>query len=445
MLICSFVLSSLRARWRLNVLAVMLGALATAAAVAAVLLGAHAAQRFKADAAGIDLVVGAKGSPLQLVLSSIYHLDVPTGNIPLSAAQNLMHDKSVRTAIPLALGDSWRTARIVGTTPAYAAHYGAEIAQGRFWNAPFEAVAGALVPLDVGVEFTGSHGLAPGGHAHAETPYRVVGRLSPTGTVIDRLILTSTDSVIAIHAPHHHAHEDAEGAHGHDEHDHDHAAHAHEQTDATGHDEDQTQTAASGHAQGDRHDQGPAAEANHTPEITALLLTLRAPTAVMTLPRLINRDTNLQAASPALEMARLGKVFGFGRRAVMAVAALFAAMTAAAIFAGLAAGLEQRAGDIAILRALGYGPGFVFATLAAEGAILALLGALTGLWLGVASVVAAGAYLPPPAPDVLALFTQSWPVMTATCGGVFLCGLAASLLPALRGAKMDITAQLMRD
>lgn len=291
------VTSSLLSRWPLNLLAVLLGALATAAAVCALLLSLHMAQRLSADANGVDLVVGAKGSPLQLVLSSVYHLDVPTGNIPLAEAEKLMHDKAVRTAIPLALGDSWRGLRIVGTSPAYPRHYGAQTAQGRMWAAPFEAVAGADVPLAVGDSFTGSHGLAPGGHSHAENPYRVVGRLTRTHSVIDRLILTSTESVIAIHSHHHH-HDDGDE----DDHDHNHN-HNHDHGHGHGHDEDHggdhAATAAhpdadrdhteSGHEAPEHEDHAHSAaqdhdpdhaghhdddedEFAHGPEITALLL-----------------------------------------------------------------------------------------------------------------------------------------------------------------------------
>lgn len=165
----------------------------------------------------------------------------------------------------------------------------------------------------------------------------------------------------------------------------------------------------------------------------------------MTMPRLINRDTGLQAASPALEMARLGALFGFGRKAVYAVAAVFALMAAAAIFAGLAAGLEHRAADIAILRALGYGPGFIFALIAAEGAVLAALGCVFGLAGGAAAVAGLGAVLPPPAPDLAALAASCAPALALVCAGVVLCGVLAALRPALRGARMDIATQLIRD
>jgi putative ABC transport system permease protein len=162
-------------------------------------------QRLLHDSRGIDLVVGAKGSPLQLILSSIYHADIPTGNIPLRDAKKIMQHKRVKTAIPLALGDNYHGYRIVGTTPTYPAHYDASLAQGRLWQKPLEATLGAEVArqtgLYVGAQFVGAHGLTHGTaeHLHGEYKYTVTGILKPTGTVIDRLILTSIESVWKVH------------------------------------------------------------------------------------------------------------------------------------------------------------------------------------------------------------------------------------------------------
>ena len=154
-------------------------------------------------------MIGAKGSPLQLVLASIYHVDFPTGNIPLAEAERWAGHPLVAEAIPLALGDSLAGFRIVGTEPAYAAHYGAELAAGRLWQEPFEATLGATVAartgLEVGDRFVGSHGLAAGGPRAWRAPYTVVGVLEPTASVLDRVVLTPIESVWLVHGmePHH--------------------------------------------------------------------------------------------------------------------------------------------------------------------------------------------------------------------------------------------------
>ena len=87
-------------------------------------------EAFERDLAGIDLVVGAKGSPLQLILAGVFHIDTPTGNIPLEAVQELERNPQVAKLIPISLGDTFRGFRIVGTTPAYVEHYAARLASG---------------------------------------------------------------------------------------------------------------------------------------------------------------------------------------------------------------------------------------------------------------------------------------------------------------------------
>ena len=116
----------LRARPLSTALNLLLLALGIATITVLLLATAQLEERMGRDARGIDLVAGAKGSPMQVILSSIYHLDVPTGNIPYTQALELAKHRLVKRAIPLALGDTYKGARIVGTTPDYLAHYGAK-------------------------------------------------------------------------------------------------------------------------------------------------------------------------------------------------------------------------------------------------------------------------------------------------------------------------------
>src|SRR6266496_1756529 len=137
-------------------------------------------ERLKRDAAAIDLVVGAKGSPLQLVLAGVYHVDVPPGNIPLEEVERLRRNPLIREVIPIALGDSYRGYHIVGTEPAFLGLYGARLAGGALWSASLEAVLGAEVArrsgLALGAQFAGSHGLVEGGEIHARSEERCVGK-----------------------------------------------------------------------------------------------------------------------------------------------------------------------------------------------------------------------------------------------------------------------------
>ena len=86
---------------------------------------------FERDLAGIDLVVGAKGSPMQLILAGVFQIDVAPGNIPLADVQALQKHPQVARLIPLSMGDSFRGFRVVGTTQEYLAHYKLALAQGQ--------------------------------------------------------------------------------------------------------------------------------------------------------------------------------------------------------------------------------------------------------------------------------------------------------------------------
>jgi len=149
----SFIFSSLKSRSLNSLLSVFLTAFGVMLALIIIQFGHHVQNRLSADGQGIDIVVGAKGSPLQLILSSVYHIDIPTGNIPYDDAQKWMKHPHIKSAIPLALGDNWKGYRIVGTTVDYMTHYGAEISEGRLWNKEFEAIAGSSAGLHIGDEF----------------------------------------------------------------------------------------------------------------------------------------------------------------------------------------------------------------------------------------------------------------------------------------------------
>ena len=151
----------------------------------------------------IDLVLGAKGSPLQLILANVYHVDVPTGNIPLADAQKVMRHPYIEEAIPLAYGDNFELFRIVGTEASYPAHYNAQVSTGKMFDAPFEVVLGQEVAsatgLELGDTFYSAHGLTDGTDVHRDKAYTVVGTFERTGAVIDQLILTPIASVWGVH------------------------------------------------------------------------------------------------------------------------------------------------------------------------------------------------------------------------------------------------------
>lgn len=375
-------LAYLRDRALPTALNIALLALAVATLVVLLLLSSRVEDRFARDAAGIDLVVGAKGSPLQLILSSVYHLDTPTGNVPLDTLSMLRRDPGVGRTVPLALGDNFRGFRIVGTEAAFLSLHNATIAQGRLFKAEMEAVVGAEMArrtgAAIGQRFAGSHGLADddGDSAHAATPFTVVGILAPTGTVTDRLILTGVDSVWAVHGIAHGPtaapHDEAGHAHGDDDsHDHAHGGDAH------------------GDAENGAADSAPvlAGRKPLAPEVTAVLVTYRNPAAAIRLPSTINRQTALQAASPAAETARFLTLFDGAIAGARLFAALIAAAGALSIFTVLLAAARAREGDLALLRVMGASRSAVFGTVMLEGVITAAAGALLGVLIGHAFLV----------------------------------------------------------
>ena len=148
-----FVLYSLKYRFLNSFLSIMLTAFGVSIALLISQFGNHIQNRINLDGQGIDIVVGAKGSPLQLILSSVYHIDIPTGNIAYSKVKKIMNNPQIEESIPLALGDNWRGFRIVGTTTNYIRHYDMSLSTGRYWDQNFEVVVGSSVNLDIGDEF----------------------------------------------------------------------------------------------------------------------------------------------------------------------------------------------------------------------------------------------------------------------------------------------------
>ncbi|MBK9585001.1 MAG: ABC transporter permease [Alphaproteobacteria bacterium] len=397
-------------------------------ALLVIMFSNHVYKRLSSDGQGVDLVIGAKGSPLQLILSSIYHVDLPVGNIPYAEAKRWMGHPQVKQAIPLALGDNWHGFRIVGTTADYLSLYGAVFQDGKTWESPFEAVAGSATGLRLDMSFSGAHGLMEGGDHHEGHPYRVVGILKPTGTVLDRLILTSVDSVLVLHGQHDHDYQESQDE---DEHSHTHDS----VSDENGHEHEEEQV---------KSDDDHSEEIGMSlPEITAVLLKVKSPLAAMSLPHTINRESSLQAANPALEMARLSGMLGVGSKSLGALSFLLIAIAALSIFSGLASTIDGRMGELAVLRAIGYSRRRLIGIVLAEGLIITISGIILGLALGVACFRALVSYSSA-LDESQAFFDWSAPGLAEALISIFFAGLVSAIIPALRAGRIDISAQLAR-
>jgi putative ABC transport system permease protein len=320
----------------LNLLLLSLG---LASITLVLLVSAQIDRAFERDLAGIDVVVGAKGSPLQLILSGVFHLDVPTGNIALSEVRELQRNPLVAQLIPLSLGDSFRGFRIVGTTVDYITHYDAALAVGALWSRPMQVVLGAQAAaatgLQLGQRFVGSHGLGSGGHEHGENPYRVIGVLKPCACVLDRLALTATESVWQVH-----------------------------------------DKAYEGDTPLDAEDLA-ALEADR--EITLALIRYKSPLAAVTFPRFVNSNTNMQAAAPALEITRLLRMVGVGSDLLRGFGVVLLLSAALSVFIALWSAVRERQADLAMLRMLGAPPWRVATLLLCEALWLAALASVLGL------------------------------------------------------------------
>lgn len=436
-----FVLYSLKYRFLNSFLSIMLTAFGVSIALLISQFGNHIQNRINLDGQGIDIVVGAKGSPLQLILSSVYHIDIPTGNIAYSKAKKIMNNPQIEESIPLALGDNWRGFRIVGTTTNYIRHYDMSLSTGRYWDQNFEVVVGSSVNLDIGDEFMGVHGLLEDGSSHEEHKYNVVGILKPSGTVIDRLILTSLNSVLDIHGLHK-VDNSFEKNHEH-QHDHEHHKEEHHDVHEHDHDKEKHKNEDEDHHKHSKNDK----QTNKTnelgsSEITALLIKTKSPIANINLPRSINRESSLQAANPALEINRLISLFGIGSKSFAILSLILILIASLNIFSGLASNLENRMGDLAVLRAVGFSKKRIFKIIVLEGILVVLIGILLGILIGflLFSILTHNIFTLHTTNASL-IFNLDFILIILF---VFFAGLIAAIFPAYRGSKISIANQLSR-
>jgi putative ABC transport system permease protein len=399
----SLVWNYLKAKPFNTVLNIFLLALGIAVITILLLFNNQLQEKIKENAKGIDLVVGAKGSPLQLILCNIFHVDFPTGNIKLNEAERIAKHRLVKNAIPLALGDSYQNFRIIGTNTAYPKLYEVELAQGGWWKNDLEVVAGSTVAkilgLKLGDTFVSAHGLSTEGHAHDKALYIVKGILKSKGNVIDNLILTNVASVWQVH----------------------------DEKIITGIDSTQ--------------DPSPlvpsVSRGDSTKEITALLIQYRNPIAAIQLPRLINTQTNMQAASPAFETARLFSILGVGVDVLMGFAYVLIFISGLSIFIALYNSLKERQYDLAIMRSMGASRSKLFLSIILEGGLLTLMGSLIGIFLGHSVLFAFTQWISESSRAGVNAFVF-YPEEIIIIAGSLLLGVLCSLLPAWQAYRTDI-------
>jgi putative ABC transport system permease protein len=373
-------------------------ALGVALAIAIILIKQGVQQRFEQGTVGYEMVVGAKGSPLQLVLNTVYNLDISPGNISWKLFEQLRADPRVKLAVPFSVGDNFHGFRIVGTTDAFFKDFEfepghkPELAAGRVFtfteaalksafqeaeqrakerearergdevklapapegtpaNRPFEAVIGSIVARETGLQtgqtFIAAHGVQPSAEAkeHTENPWTVVGILAPTRTAADRAIYINLDSFYHI-----------EG---------------HELREPT----------APAKVEEKDNDPDPG-------QVSSIVLKLRSPIHAFPLYRQINDRQDAMAAFPAAEIRKLFDIVGNIDRLLFAQAILVLVVAGVAIAVSIYNSMSERRREIAILRALGARRATIFSIVLLEAMTICVMGAAAGL-LGGHLVVAA--------------------------------------------------------
>lgn len=451
-------------QWASTVLSILLTAFGVAILTSLYITSDSFEKQMDSNSKQVDLVVGAKGSPLQLILSTLYHVDNPTGNIKLSEALSLQQNPFIELAVPISLGDNFKGHRIVGTDTSFMGLYDLEIAAGALWGTGFEVVIGSETArkngLQLGDHIHGAHGLAEGAHVHEDHPFTIVGILEPSGTVVDNLLLTNLESVWDIHGIHHEHDHEHEHDHYH-EHDHDHHEHQHDRDHLHEH-ETADQHVHENHPERDAtvEDVGqveelvaerPVADVfikniaddivqDTSLEITALLVRFSSPAAIGTVPRLINQSTSMQAASPALETARLFSLMGVGIDSLEVLAYIIMIIAGLSVFISLYNALKDRKYDLAIMRTLGASKFKLFTMLIVEGLVITLIGGFIGLLLGHIGVYLIGqqtsqstAILP-----AFQFYGKEWLILLIAC----LIGMVSALIPAIKAYRTSISTIL---
>ncbi len=357
---------------------------------------------------GIDMVVGAKGSPLQLILSAVYHIDSPTGNISVEDAKKIKNNRMVGSSIDLLYGDNYKGYRIVGTDDEFLDLYDAKIKDGRKWEDPFEVVVGSKIYSNLGLklddELMSSHGLRETGEAHGDQLFKIVGLLEPSNSVIDQLIVTSPESIWDLHGEHDHSGEEHD-----DEHDHDHD---------------------------DEHDHDHDDE-----EITAMLIKFQNPMNIIQFPRQINEETNLQAAVPSYEISRLFKLFGFGIETLTYLAYLIIIVSAFSLFINLFNSMRDRKYEMALIRTLGSSRRQLSFMIIFESLILTTVGFLIGLLVSRLGVMFVSSLME----ESLNYNLNSFGILNEELWLLILSifiGLISSIIPALQVYNLNISEVL---
>lgn len=364
-MILTLAIKSLRNRKFTAALSVLAIALAVLLLLGVERMRQESRASFAATISGTDLVVGARSSPLHLLLAAVFHIGNATNNLRWESYRAIAARPGVAWTIPLSLGDSHRGFRVLGTTTDYFAHFRYArarplvLAQGRAFEHARDAVLGAEVARALKYQLADAIVIAHGAGdvsfmLHEQHPFTVSGILAPTGTPVDRTVHIALQGLDAVH-------EDAA-----------------EQADPL---------AAIINA-----DRGTEAGGAFAPrEITAFLIGLTSRAGALSLQRAVNEygGEPLTAVLPGIALQELWELTRAVEKTLFAISALVVVVGLAGMLVALLTGLSERRREMAVLRSLGARPAQVFALILGEAGCLTALGLALGVALLYAGLLAA--------------------------------------------------------
>ena len=369
--------------------------------------------KFNENANKIDLVVGAKGSRLQSVLCNVFHVDNPTGNIRMKDVTFLTKHPFVKNAIPISLGDNFKSYRIVGTNQNFLQKlYEAPLKKGKLFEKPYEVVLGFnaanKMDLKLGDSFYGSHGIDASIHEHQDAKYLVVGLLDYSGEVIDNLILTPLESVWQVHSEDHQKGSfDLSYEKKHDHH--------HHKTTVVEEDK----------------------------EITALLVNYNSPRAKFSIPGIVNNKEQLMAAEPSIEIQRLLDLVQPAVKVVTVLAWFIFGLAFFSMLITMINSMKNRKYEIAMMRASGATSKLVLISILAEGFLIAFIGGLLGVFMGHILLEIMGQYLTNHYHyQFSGLIFNSFELWLLI--GTIATGIISAFIPAIAAYNMDISSTLKK-
>lgn len=370
-MIAALAVKSLRNRRLTAALTVLSIALSVGLLLTVERIRAQSRESFTATISGTDLIVGARSSPVHLLLFSVFRIGDATKNIRWDTYRDFATRPEIAWTIPLSLGDSHRGFRVLGTTRDYFEHLRfagdrrLELTFGRLFEGGREAVLGASVAKSLGYGLAREIAIAHGSgevafREHGDQPFRVVGILSPTGTPADRTIHVSLNALDALHI----------------------------EAGSSARDPLESARRAAArdtepHAQSHKDEKGHATESNGR-TISAFLVGLKSRRAALTVQRMANDypEEPLTAILPGATLLEVWEVVGVAERALFAVSALVVVVGLAGMLIALLTSLSERRREMAVLRSVGARPIQVFALIVGEATFLTVL----GIALGVAAV-----------------------------------------------------------